>query len=533
MPIDDSALTLEQLRTLRRLGRAADDVVEGAVRDRLSLRALMARFLPKLEGWLGARGAVVTTRNEHLVEDSYTWGAWEMLGGADLHDREGRARRVGSGTTLWTSLRIGGELEVGRVAVLLDGDRTGADAERDLHLGLDAIFEELDVVLETVHAAARKQRMIVEIEELLTDPVFERGVNRAIGSLCRETGLPDMVVVYRDEVERGRFHYRVYHGGALRHASDGNADRHTTLDAALAERGDALLEPDTRLLRLAAGMPEGVESMLSTGVTNPHWLGKVVCSAGAHGFAAFTLDVVEVMCEAMSKRLVDFNRERRHLAQFFAPSVITELLGDAAYHERYLTPREETIAVVFADINSFTKISEQVLEKPAAIAEFVDRWSAGAVDLLWKHGGVFDKMVGDCVIGLFGPPFFRSDARARALAAFEAARAIAAFTVELERQAPYDRIPASGVVTGLGVAIGINVCPMSVGLMGPNLDYTGFSSGMNATARLQSLAGFRETLVMESAYELLVGHVTGVGFGEPVETPVKNVKLPLRYRKVV
>ena len=38
---------------------------------------------------------------------------------------------------------------------------------------------------------------------------------------------------------------------------------------------------------------------------------------------------------------------------------------------------------------------------------------------------------------------------------------------------------------------------------------------------------------MESAYELLVGHVTGVGFGEPVETPVKNVKLPLRYRKVV
>src|SRR5262249_42704090 len=155
---------------------------------------------------------------------------------------------------------------------------------------------------------------------------------------------------------------------------------------------------------------------------------------------AFALDVVQVMSVAMSQRLVDFNRERRHLAQFFAPAVISELVREANYHDRHLTPREETIAVLFADINSFTKISEQILEQPAAIAQFVDRWSAGAVDLLWKHGGVFDKMVGDCVIGLFGPPFFREPDTARARAALAAARAIAAFTASLEREAPYDRI---------------------------------------------------------------------------------------------
>jgi class 3 adenylate cyclase len=269
-------------------------------------------------------------------------------------------------------------------------------------------------------------------------------------------------------------------------------------------------------------------------MTNTHWLGKVVCAPDGNGFSAFTLDVVQVMCEAMSQRLVDFNRERRHLAQFFAPRVTTELLGDAAYHERYLTPREETIAVLFADINSFTKISEQVLERPAAIADFVNRWSAGAVSLLWQHGGVFDKMVGDCVIGLFGPPFFRDPPRARALGAYEAARAIAAFTTELEKDAPYDRIPASGVVPGLGVAIGLHICPMSVGLMGPNLDYTGFSSGMNATARLQSLAGFRETLAMENFCELIRDDVASHGdeLSEIREAQVKNVKHPLRYRKV-
>ena len=71
------------LRTLRRVTLAADRLVEECVRDRLSLRAIFERFLPALEGWLGAHGAVVTTRNEHLVMDSYGWGAWSVLGGMD------------------------------------------------------------------------------------------------------------------------------------------------------------------------------------------------------------------------------------------------------------------------------------------------------------------------------------------------------------------------------------------------------------------------------------------------------------------
>jgi class 3 adenylate cyclase len=256
-----------------------------------------------------------------------------------------------------------------------------------------------------------------------------------------------------------------------------------------------------------------------------------VCAPGSHGFSTFALDVVQVMSAAMSQRLVDLNRERRHLAQFFAPTVITELLRDAHYHDRHLAPREETIAVLFADINSFTKISEQVLERPAAIAEFVNRWSAGAVDLLWRYGAVFDKMVGDCVIGLFGPPFFRDQPAVYARAALEAARAISAFTISLEHEPPYDRIPRSGIVPGLGVAIGLNVCPMAVGLMGPNQDYTGFSSGMNNTARLQALAGFRETLGMASFCELVEG-TRGVTFSDELQAPVKNVKLPIRYRRL-
>ncbi len=521
----------ELLRSVFQLTTEADDLIGACVRDRASLRVLMGRFLPALERWLGAKGAILMTRNEHLLEETFTWGQWHVLGGIDLHDEPGRAVFDGSGTAIWRHLRVAGD-EVGRISVLLDGDRTGDEVRIDALL--DAAVRELDVVLATTKTAAHKQRMIVEVEELLTDPVFDRGVDRAVAALHREIRVPDFVLCYRDEVERGRYHYRIYHEGLLRFSSDDAAPSHDTLDAALVGSGDVVLTPDSKLLRLATGLPHGVETLLSTGMTRTHWLGKVVCSAGDHGFSAFALDVVEVMGEAMSQRLVDFNRERRHLAQFFSGRVIGELLQDPGYEKRYLSPREETIAVLYADINSFTKISEQVLEQPSAIASFVDEWSAGTVGILWKYGGVFDKMVGDCIIGLFGPPFFRDAHEARAVAAMHAAREILQFTIEMEKRAPYDRIPRSGIVPGLGVAIGVNLCPMSVGLMGPNQDYTGFSSGMNNTARLQSLAGFRETLAMDSVCDAIEASTAslGVKLGDPQETAVKNVKHPIRYRKV-
>ncbi len=522
----------DTLRKLRRLTVEADQLIEACVRDRLSLGALMGRFLPALGNWIGVKGALVTTRNEHLVEETYTFGEWTLLGGADLHQEEElHAVVVGSGTSMWMKLCVAG-VEVGRLAVLMPGDRQADEAE--LRLLLETVCAELDVVLSTVHTAAHKQRLVVEVEELLTDAVFDHGVDAAVRAIYREIKLVDFALLYHDEVERGRFRYRIYHHGELKYGLEG--PRHAQLDAAMAERGDELLDPASSLLREVLGSPRGIEVVLSTGMTQSRRLGKVVCGADEQGFSAFALDVVQLMTEAMSQRLVDFNRERRHLAQFFAPSVITELLNDPAYHQRYLTPREDAIAVLYADINSFTKLSEQVLQRPAAIAEFVNRWSAGAVDCLWENGGVFDKMVGDCVIGLFGPPFFRDAPADRAVAALKAAAGIASFTAALGGEPPYDAIARSGVVPGLGVAIGLNLCPMAVGLLGPNQDYTGFSSGMNSAARLQSLAGYREALAMESVCEAVRGvdddFVRRLELGELRETPVKNVKEPIRYRKV-
>jgi class 3 adenylate cyclase len=398
---------------------------------------------------------------------------------------------------------------------------------------LDAACEELDAVLATVHTAGLKQRIILDVTSQLTNPVFELGIDSAVALLHQKISIPRFAFLYRDATDQRTYHYRIYDHGQLTHESETRP--HSGVERAI-EDGQPLLDPDQKLLQKAVSFNVCVEAVLISGITRSERLGKVVYAAGKDGFSTFALDVVEVLCAAIGQRLVDFNRERRHLAKFFEARVITELLRDAAYLDRFLAPREETVAVLYADLNSFTKISEQVLVDPSDIGRFVDRWSAGAVQLLWDHGGVFDKMVGDCIIGLFGPPFFRAPPAELALRAARAAAAISRFTAELEREPLYDKVPKSGVVPGMGVAVGLNLCPMSVGLFGPNQEYTGFSSGMNATARLQSLAGFRETLAMESFVKALDGVddplVTSLSLGDWTETPVKNVKHPLRYRRL-
>ena len=158
------------------------------------------------------------------------------------------------------------------------------------------------------------------------------------------------------------------------------------------------------------------------------------------------------------------------------------LLHDPTYAQ-HLRAQDQVVGILFADINGFTRICEQGFDSPRSI-------------------------------GRFGPPFFKGTPRERAQAAL------------CERV----KLP------GLGVAIGVNLANANCGLFGPNRQYTAFSSGMNQTARLQSLAGLRETLVMDSVYAALAGSeepfFRWLRFGPLTETPVKNVAQPLRHYRL-
>ena len=344
------------------------------------------------------------------------------------------------------------------------------------------------------------------------------------------------MLMYRDAVESAAMHYRIYKYGQLEYASNGT--RHPKIEEAIHIYGPQLVNAQDKKLREVLGSHRAVEAVLISGFGDANALGKIMVWSGNDGFSAYTMDLLHLLASTLSQRLIDYNRERIHLSQFFSGRCIDELLRDPDYERRYLTPRDEQVGILFADINGFTKICEQVLERPERIGKFVDDWSEEAVRILHKHNGVFDKMVGDCVIGLFGPPFFKSSMGERTRDAVKAAMEIQAFTADKMTAHPeISRLPEILKLPGLGVAIGVNLAPTFCGLFGPNRQYTGFSTGMNQTARLQSLGSFRETLIMESAKNAIEGFddvvLKALKYGPLTETPVKNVANPLKHYKLV
>ena len=107
---------------------------------------------------------------------------------------------------------------------------------------------------------------------------------------------------------------------------------------------------------------------------------------------------------------------RADLARYVSPDVAEALArrGGTAFGD----PATRTVAVLFADIVGFTKLTETLSPERtfALLRSFQERSSA----IVFKHGGTLDKYLGDGFMATFGSIGLQPDAPARALAcAFE------------------------------------------------------------------------------------------------------------------
>ena len=503
----------------------ADSVLEACAGKKLGLKATLDIFLPKIAREFGADAAALETQNEDLNKETFKWKAAPAF---ELGKTSVRVSVTASCGLNWVSRPL--DLAGRRVGTLAFGYRGPVNVTEAYRACLDAVCEELDGTLWAIQSAAVKQKLVERVTRCLTRSVLREALDEAVEALHAEIPFRHLGLVYRndDAAEGERIQYRIYRGSRCVHDSEQRP--HRALSRAIKNHGIHLLDPERHMVRSLLGLEEGMGFTLSGRAAGAGQLGKLVAEVKG-GLSTFGRDLMNIFANSISQRLIDYNRERRHMAKFFPPSTVSELLSDPEYIRKHLSPRVKDIVILYVDINSFTKLCEKGLRRPDRIGDFVDYWSEGAVRIAWEHGGTFDKMVGDCVIIHFGPPFFRgsrgSCAREAALAALE----IQGFTARLGSLPRYRGLAARIKAKGLGVAAGINLCPAAVGLFGPNHDFTAFSSGMNQTARLQSKAGFRETLVMASVKEALqkAGLDTGLSFEGPFETEAKNVARPLRY----
>jgi adenylate cyclase len=167
---------------------------------------------------------------------------------------------------------------------------------------------------------------------------------------------------------------------------------------------------------------------------------------------------------------------RADLARYVSPDLAEALTrrGETAFGD----PATRTVAVLFADIVGFTKLTEALSPERtfALLRSFHERSCA----IVFKHGGTLDKYLGDGFMATFGSIDLQPDAAARALAcAFELQH-------EIER---WSRKRSGRGADPLRVSIGIHCGPVTVGNLGgrERIEFTVVGDVVNVASRLEEI----------------------------------------------
>lgn len=143
----------------------------------------------------------------------------------------------------------------------------------------------------------------------------------------------------------------------------------------------------------------------------------------------------------------------------------------------FLQGKEVQIAILFADIRSFTKMSERKL--PFDVVFMLNRYFSSMGEAVKDAGGHLDKFIGDGVMALFGVEATPEEACRRAL---DAARRMDLALDALNEALSHD------LKEPIRIGIGIHVGSVIVGRMGYEhaTSFTAIGDAVNTASRLES-----------------------------------------------
>ena len=151
---------------------------------------------------------------------------------------------------------------------------------------------------------------------------------------------------------------------------------------------------------------------------------------------------------------------------------------------------ELEVSLLFADIRGSTPLAATM--KAYEFSQLINRFYQVTTNIIYEHGGMVEKLVGDEVAAFFVPAFV--DGQNHARAAVTAAQAILLATGHGSAEGPW-------VPLGIGVHTGETYVG-AVGEPGRNLDITVLGDNVNIGSRLAGQAKTGEIVVSESARSL-------------------------------
>jgi adenylate cyclase len=190
------------------------------------------------------------------------------------------------------------------------------------------------------------------------------------------------------------------------------------------------------------------------------------------------------------KKTKDEEELRDKLSRYVGKGLVDKLIESRGQH--FFESERREVTVVFADIRSFTSLSEKL---PAEeVLSMLNEYFGAMVDIIFKHDGVLDKFVGDQLMAVFGilpsqggPPC--EEAIKAAIDMQDATRNLMALRSH-RGKATFE------------IGIGINTGEAILGSVGSRnrIDYTVIGDCVNVAGRLQQLAKGQEIIIGERTF---------------------------------
>lgn len=240
------------------------------------------------------------------------------------------------------------------------------------------------------------------------------------------------------------------------------------------QRAEAIFAPpnDWVLERLA--------KVEETGETNLTLDAELQLPAG--GIASVNLSSVPLL-DAAQRRigsmliLDDISDEKRvksTMSRYMSKEVVDQLLQSG---ETALGGQVQRISILFSDIRNFTNVSEAMGARETV--SMLNEYFADMVDVVFRHGGILDKYIGDAVMALFGAPFPGPE---------DADHAVRVANDMIVTLRALNTARAAAGKPPIAIGVGVNTGDAVVGSIGSpkRMEYTAIGDTVNLASRLEA-----------------------------------------------
>ncbi|MBY0469550.1 HAMP domain-containing protein [bacterium] len=176
----------------------------------------------------------------------------------------------------------------------------------------------------------------------------------------------------------------------------------------------------------------------------------------------------------MTQGLAEREKIKNAFSKFHSKDIADKILSG----EMQLTGERKKVTIFFSDIRSFTSISEKL--EPEQVVELINGYMTRMVRIIFAHGGVVDKYVGDAIMAVYGTPISHENDSLRAVSAALRMRA------ELKR---FNEDQAANGKPVIAIGMGMHTGSVVAGNIGSpeRMEYTILGDNVNLTSRMESL----------------------------------------------